>query len=962
MDQQQRQEELPKSYDAKGTDARWYSFWENGNYFRADPTSAKQPFCIVIPPPNITGVLHMGHALVNTLQDILIRWKRMSGFETLWVPGTDHAGIATQTIVERRLLLSTGKKRKEFPREEFLGHMWKWKEENEGNIISQLKRLGCSCDWSRQRFTMDEGNNRAVRTMFKKLFDAGLIYRGNYLVNWDPVTQTAISDDEVEYEERSSFLWHFKYPLKDGSGHLTIATTRPETMLGDSAVAVSPDDTRYAHLIGNTLILPLVGREIPIIADSHVDPLFGTGALKITPAHDPNDYQIGLTHHLPMINIMTPDGHINEAGAPFAGMTMEQARTAVVEAMQKRGLVDKIVPHSHRVGISYRSKAVIEPYLSKQWFIKMKGFADKLRTAIVDKKVRIIPPQWESTYFHWIDNLRDWCISRQLWWGHQIPIWYNKKDPNNVLCSDTLSPPPEVVAAPDAWQQDEDVLDTWFSSALWPFATLGWPDATLELARFYPNATLITGHDILFFWVARMIMMGEYALNQVPFPETFLHGLIFGKSYWRDAVGGGILYLEPQERLQYELGKPQPLDVSSRWEKMSKTKGNIIDPIEMIDLYGTDAVRMALCAGATQQRQIDLDRRRFDEFKNFTNKLWNGARFVFMNLQGDTEKGQHPLTAELFAKGIEEGLLTLEDRWILSKLNHVIRNVNDLLTSYQFDQAATQAYDFFWKEFCAYYVEIVKPVLFGKIGPPPERINKLRLLAIVLLASVRLIHPMAPFISEELFQRLKLLLSPKEGENILPISDAPDALDPYTREALTALEAPACVVAPYPCVARPSDIDGGIEKTFTILEEIVYAIRNIRGEMRVAPTAAVDVYIVGNNDDPEFIAVAAHADIIRSLVRINVLQICTSEPTYGAASTAAYNRLKIVVPIPEQMRAQEGERQMKEIARLQAALEKVDAQLSNSDFIEKAPTPLIDKLRNTRCSLAAELAAIQAKV
>lgn len=950
-----QQKELPKSYNAKGIDACWYRFWEEGNYFRADPTSAKQPFCIVIPPPNVTGVLHMGHALVNTLQDILIRWKRMSGFETLWVPGTDHAGISTQTVVERRLLLSTGKKRKEFSRDEFLRHMWKWKEENESNIINQLKRLGCSCDWSRQRFTMDEGNNRAVRAMFKKLFDAGLIYRGNYLVNWDPITQTAISDDEVEYEERSSFLWHFKYPLKDGSGHLTIATTRPETMLGDSAVAVNPDDERYAHLIGKTLLLPLTEREIPIIADSHVDPLFGTGALKITPAHDPNDYQIGLTHHLPMINIMTPDGHINTAGGAFAGMTMEQGRKAVVEAMKNLGLIEKIVPHSHRVGISYRSKAVIEPYLSKQWFIKMKGFADKLRTAIVNKKVRIIPPHWESTYFHWIDNLRDWCISRQLWWGHQIPIWYNKKDPNKVLCSDKLSPPPEVLAAPGEWEQDEDVLDTWFSAALWPFATLGWPDTTAELARFYPNATLITGHDILFFWVARMIMMGEYALNQVPFPETFLHGLIFGKSYWRDAVGGGILYLEPEERLQYELGKAPPADVSSRWEKMSKTKGNIIDPIEMIELYGTDAVRMALCAGASQQRQIDLDRRRFDEFKNFTNKLWNGARFVFINLQSDKDKGQPPLTPELFASGIDENLLALEDRWILSKLNHVIHNVNELLASYQFDQAATEAYDFFWKEFCAYYVEIVKPILFGKVGTAQERINKLRLLAIVLLASVRLIHPMAPFISEELFQQLKLLLSPAVGSS----NDMPHSLDPYTREALTALQAPACIVAPYPCVVRPSDIDSNIEGTFTTLEELVYAIRNIRGEMKVAPGVALDVYIVGSSDDPEFATVLDHADIIRSLVRINLLQLCEKEPDCGTASTAAYNRLKIIIPIPEQMRAQENVRLVKEIERLQAALEKVDVQLNNADFIEKAPASLVDKLRNTRSSLAAELAAIK---
>ena len=442
-----------------------------------------------------------------------------------------------------------------------MSHVWGWKEEKQDNILNQLKRIGCSCDWSLLRFTMDEGNNCAVRTMFKKLYDQGLIYRGDYLVNWDPVTQTAIADDEVEYEDRQSFLWHLKYPLKDDSRFVHIATTRPETMLGDTAIAVSPKDFRYANLIGKSVLLPLVNREITIIADHHVDPEFGTGMVKVTPAHDPNDYQMGLTHGLPFINIMTPDGKINENGKEFEGLTIEEARVAVVDAMKKLGFLEKIEPHINRVGISYRSKATIEPYMSKQWFIKMDGFAKKLREAVQDRKTELIPKNWENTYFHWIDHLRDWCISRQLWWGHRIPIWYKKDDPAQMICWGDEGVPPEVQQNPEAWEQDEDVLDTWFSSALWPFSTLGWPEKTPELQKFYPNSVLVTGHDILFFWVARMIFMGEYAMNQVPFPQVFLHGLIYGKSYWRENPGEGIIYLSEKERREYERGKPIPKDV-----------------------------------------------------------------------------------------------------------------------------------------------------------------------------------------------------------------------------------------------------------------------------------------------------------------------------------------------------------------------------------------------------------------
>lgn len=943
--------DLTKAYEAKIIDTKWYQFWEGNQFFKADSASDKAAYCIVMPPPNITGVLHMGHALVSTLQDILIRWKRMLGFEVLWVPGTDHAGISTQTVVERHLIRTYGKKRKDYAREEFLSHVWSWKVTSETRIIEQLKRIGCSCDWSRLRFTMDEGNNRAVRTMFKKLFDAGLIYRGDYLVNWDPVTQTALADDEVEHEERQSFLWHIKYPLADHSGFIQVATTRPETMLGDTAVAVSPSDSRYMHLIGKEIKLPLTNRLIPIIADHHVDPNFGTGAVKVTPAHDPNDYQIGRTHNLPFINIMTPDGNINSSGGEFEGLTMADARQAVVESLRRQGFLEKTEPHIHRVGVSYRSKATIEPYLSKQWFVRMEDFAKHLRDIVVQRKTRLVPSHWESTYFHWIDNLRDWCISRQLWWGHRIPIWYHRADPNRMICYDGLDLPDEVKKNPNDWIQDLDVLDTWFSSALWPFSTLGWPDQTPDLEKFYPNSTLVTGHDILFFWVARMLAMGEYAMDHVPFPETFLHGLIYGKSYWREQAEGGILYVTEQERLDFDLGKPVPKDVCSKWEKMSKSKGNIIDPLEMIDQYGTDAVRMALCASATQARQIDLDRRRFEEFKNFANKIWNGARFVLMNLQENEAQGTSALRAQEFSQGIDEELLALEDRWILSTLSHTVQNVNDHLTSYEFDQAALKAYDFFWKEFCAYYVEISKPVLFGKVGTPRERTNKQKILVIVLCQAIRLMHPMAPFITEELFHILKEHL---EGLTLHSHSDT------YTQECIRALQSAACLVAPFPQVIQESNLE--IEQTFALMEQIIYTIRNIRGEMKLPPSTATDVYIIGQPDDSNWQTVQSNIHMIAALVRTQKVEALIVEPKLGFTCTGVYHSLKIILPLPEELLKQELQRLTKEQDKLNVSLEKLRTQLANPDFVNRAPAQLIEKQQQQLTQSEKELEEIFQKL
>jgi valyl-tRNA synthetase len=931
-------QENSKSYEPKLVESKWYAFWEEQGFFKADAKSQKKPYCIVIPPPNVTGVLHMGHALVDTLQDILIRWKRMCGFEALWVPGTDHAGIATQTVVERHLIKTLGKRRSDFSREEFLSHVWKWKEESESQILGQLKKLGCSCDWSRLSFTMDETRNKAVMTMFKKMFDDGLIYRGDYLVNWDPVTQTALADDEVEYEEQDSFLWHIRYPLQNKTGYLVVATTRPETLLGDTAVAISIEDIRTQHLLGSSVILPLMNRTLPIIADVYVDPKFGTGALKVTPAHDPNDYEIGLRHNLPMINIMTPDGKINESGGEFCGLSMKEARVAVVERLKSLDLIEKIEPHKNRVGISYRSKAVIEPYLSKQWFVRMSQFKPLLIQVIKERKVNLIPDSFESTYLHWIQNLRDWCISRQLWWGHRIPIWYHKEDPSQMICYIGKDLPCEVEKKPALWKQDEDVLDTWFSSALWPFSVFGWPSQTDDLKKFYPTSTLITGHDILFFWVARMIVMGDYAFGAPPFKDVFLHGLIYGKSYWTYTQDGSITYLPSQERDLYDKGQPVPAHIQSKWEKMSKSKGNIIDPLEIIEAFGTDAMRMALCSSATHARQIDLDRRRFEEFKNFANKIWNGARFVLMNLE----------TVD-FSTGIDRHLLSLEDHWILSLLNRIIRDVNTYLESYAFDKAALAAYDFFWKEFCAYYLELTKPILFGKAGTPADKSNKQKILLVVLCNAVRLLHPIAPFITEEIFQLLK---------SHFAASHIPDDL--YLKETLAALSSPACIVAPYPKVLRELDIDVDIEEAFAFMDKLVHAVRTIRASMQLPPATPTDLYIVGKKSQLEVIE--KNQVILKALVRLNTLHLSEKETSFPFSSTALIEDIKLIIPLPEEMREKEKARLLKEQEKLIVQQNGARLQLSNPDFIAKAPPQLVSKLQTTLTQTEAELLEMSKKI
>lgn len=922
---------LAKAYDPKLIEEKWYSFWEQGGFFRADPKSGKQPFCIVIPPPNVTGVLHMGHALVDTLEDILIRWKRMQGFEALWVPGTDHAGIATQTVVERHLFTKTGKRRKDYTREQFLEHVWSWKQQSQERIIHQIKKLGCSCDWSRLRFTMDEQLSKAVRTCFKKMFDDGLIYRGDYLVNWDPAAQTALSDDEVEHEERDSFLWHIKYPFADGSGSLIVATTRPETLLGDTGVAVHPSDERYRSSIGKNVRLPLTDRLIPIVADPFVDPTFGSGAVKLTPAHDFNDFEAARRNNLPLINILTPDGRLNQEAGTFAGQTVEEARENVLIELQRLGLLIKTEPHKLRVGLSYRSKAIVQPYLSKQWFVKMSHFKETLISAVRDKRVRLIPPHWEQTYYHWIENLRDWCISRQIWWGHRIPIWYDKTDPERILCYDGEGIPPEVASDPDRYEQDPDVLDTWFSSALWPFSVFGWPDQTDDLKTFYPTSTLITGHDILFFWVARMILMGEYAMGEVPFRETFLHGLIYGKSYWRLNKEGAAIYATAEEKKSYDLGIPLPPGMQTKWEKMSKSKGNVIDPIEVIDEYGTDALRMALTSSVTHARQIDLDLRRFEEFKNFANKIWNGARFVFLNLE--------QLTSEELTEGIDPKLYTLEDRWILSILNRTIAEMNRSLTEYTFDKAAARSYEFFWNDFCAVYVELAKPVLFGKAGTTEVKKNKQKLLVVLLSNAIRLMHPIAPFITEEIFSLLKAQF-PSLQQGV--------ASDPYTQETIQSLLSSACICAPYPTVCSQEDINPKTEAIFGQVNELVHAVRNLRAEMQLPPQEKTILIISGKEQTQDWKIAEEHQSILLALTPTQEIIFSRDEPALALSASALVGHLKLTLPIPDTLRLREKARLEKELEKAKKLLESTHTKLKNEEFRSKAPREVVEKLEHTQ--------------
>ena len=703
--------ELAKTYDPQEVEDRIYDFWLNGGYFHATVDPEKKPYTIVIPPPNITGQLHMGHAMDETLQDILIRWRRMQGYSALWLPGTDHASIATEAkIVEA--MRQEGLTKEDLGREKFLERAWAWKEKYGGRIKEQLKKLGSSCDWERERFTMDEGCNKAVREVFVRLYNKGLIYRGERIINWCPHCKTSISDAEVEFAEKDGNFWHIRYPFKDGSGYLELATTRPETMLGDTAVAVHPDDPRYKDIVGKMLILPLVGREIPVIADTYVEQDFGTGVVKITPAHDPNDFEVGLRHNLEIINVMNDDGSINENGGKFAGMPGLEARKQIVKELEEQGFLVRIEPIKHNVGSCYRCHTVVEPRVSKQWFVKMEPLAKPAIECVRDGRVRFIPERMEKIYFNWMENIKDWCISRQLWWGHRIPAWYCEDCGETIVAMDAPHTCPKCGS--EKLHQDEDTLDTWFSSALWPFSTLGWPDQTEDLKYFYPTDTLVTGYDIIFFWVARMIFSGMEHMGEPPFKTVFIHGLI------RDAQG----------------------------RKMSKSLGNGIDPLEVIAQYGADALRFTLVTGNSPGNDLRFSQEKVEASRNFANKIWNASRFILMNIDGQDVPNQLPEK------------LALEDKWIVNQFNQVVKEVTDNLEHFEIGIAVQKLYDFLWDELCDWYIEIAKIRLQSSDEEAAQTARQV--LVWVMTGTLQLLHPFMPYITEEIWQAL-----PHEGESIM---------------------------------------------------------------------------------------------------------------------------------------------------------------------------------------------------
>jgi valyl-tRNA synthetase len=854
--------ELGKAFDPAEAEKRLYEYWLRNNYFHAQDKSDKPAFSIVIPPPNVTGILHMGHALNNTLQDIVIRFKRMQGYNTLWMPGMDHAGIATQNVVEQQLL-KEGTSRHELGREKFIARVWEWKEKYGGVIINQLKRLGCSCDWDRERFTMDEGLSQAVREVFVRLYNDDLIYQGDYIVNWCPRCHTAISDLEVEFKQDQSFLWNIRYPFADGDGDIVVATTRPETMLGDTAVAVHPDDPRYRDKIGKFVILPLMNKKIPIIADEYVTMDFGSGAVKITPASDPNDFAIAQRHNLEIISIMDGRGVINEFGGAYQGQDRYEARKNVLADLEAQGYLVGTEPYVHNVGQCYRCKTDIEPMVSKQWFVKIKPLAAKAIAAVVKKRTRIVPSSWEATYFEWMNNIRDWCISRQLWWGHRIPVWYCG-DCGKVIVS-TVDPTNCPICDGVSLKQDEDVLDTWFSSALWPFTTLGWPRKTEALKTFYPTTLLITGFDILFFWVARMMMMGLYVMKDVPFKDVYLHALV------RDEKG----------------------------EKMSKSKGNSIDPIVMIDQYGADAFRFTLAAYTAQGRDVRMSPERIEGYKFFVNKIWNAAKLTLSNLTDyDDSVPQDAPDA-------------LPEKWIKAKLNETVADVTRSLDEYRFNDAAAAIYQFIWHEYCDWYLEISKPAIYGKLTPQRKHATQ-RTMKDVFGVMMRLLHPFMPFVTEELWH----------------------ALLGHDRQSI--------MVSPFPKV-REDWNEPEAKKEMEMLMEIITSIRNIRGEMRIPPSQKLSVF-VSAADEAAKRMVEAGAGYIANLANLESLSVDVNLPEPKGVATGVVGLTKIFVPLTGIVDiAGERARLEKELAKVKKDLEQSSRKLANRDFREKAAQEIIQK-------------------
>ncbi|MDD3839874.1 MAG: valine--tRNA ligase [Clostridia bacterium] len=857
---------IAKKYDPTDVEDRLYKKWMDEGYFKAVIDKNKQPFTIVIPPPNITGQLHMGHALDNTLQDILIRWKRMQGYAALWLPGTDHASIATEVkIVEE--LREQGISKYDLGREKFLEKAWEWKGKYGDRIVNQLKKLGSSCDWSRERFTMDEGCSQAVNQVFVNLYNKGLIYRGNRIINWCPVCQTALSDAEVDHEEQQGHFWHIKYYISGESEYITIATTRPETMLGDTAVAVNPKDERYSHLVGKKVVLPLLNKEIPVIEDEYVDMDFGTGIVKITPAHDPNDFEVGLRHNLEQIRVINDDGTMNELAGHYAGLDRFEARKLIVNDLEEQGMLVHVKEHTHNVGHCYRCHTVVEPIISKQWFVKMKPLAQPAIDAVKEGQVEFVPERFEKIYFNWMENIQDWCISRQLWWGHRIPAYYCQECGNIIVSKD--APQSCDKCGSGKLEQDQDVLDTWFSSALWPFSTLGWPDQTEDLKFFYPTDVLVTGYDIIFFWVARMIFSGIEHTGQVPFKHVLIHGIV------RDSEG----------------------------RKMSKSLGNGIDPLEVIDQYGTDALRFTLANGNTPGNDMRFYKQRVEASRNFANKIWNASRFILMNVE-DKDYSD-----------VDKNKILFTDKWIISRYNTLVKEVTHNLEKFELGIAAQKLYDFIWNEYCDWYIEIVKPRLYGDDAESKDA--AMYTLTYVLSNTLKLLHPFMPFITEEIWQHL-----PHTGESIM-ISDWP--------------------------VEHQEEIDTDAVDKMEIVMNIVKAVRNIRAEMNINPGKKAQAVFV-TKSKKVIDTVNEGMEYIQKLAGISAISMADDKKSIpDDAISAVIPDLEIYMPLRELIDIdKEIERLEKEKQTLEKELNLVDKKLGNKNFINKAPANVVQKERDKK--------------
>ena len=869
---------LDKGYEPGNVEKKWYAFWEKEQLFAAAESSSKPGYSIVIPPPNVTGVLHMGHALNNTMQDVLCRYRRLKGDNVLWMPGTDHAGIATQNVVERQLA-EEGLTRQEVGREKFIEKVWEWKKKSGSAIINQLKSLGASCDWNRERFTMDAGLSTAVRKVFVQLYREGLIYQGDYIINWCHRCHTALADLEVEHKDLDCNLYHIRYPFADGDGSIVVATTRPETMLGDTAVAVNPEDKRYADIPATHVILPLLDKKIPIIRDSYVDMSFGTGGLKITPAHDPNDFELGRKHDLPAVKVINDNGFMTDEAGRFAGLDRIACRDAVIKALEEEGFLVKIEPYRHSVGHCYRCKEIVEPNLSLQWFVKAKPLAEKAIEAVKTGQTRIIPKTWEKTYFDWLENIRDWCISRQIWWGHQIPAWTCSGCGEMVVALETPEKCPGCRGTDLV--QDTDVLDTWFSSALWPFSTMGWPEETDLLKTFYPTSVLVTGFDILFFWVARMMMMGIHFMGEIPFKDVYVHALV------RDEKG----------------------------KKMSKSKGNVIDPLTVIESYGTDAFRFTLAAFAVQGRDVKMSEKRVEGYRHFVNKLWNATRFSLMHIKGA-------------GNDISRDELSLADRWILSRLSRLAETVAGALDDYRFNEAAAALYNFIWHEFCDWYLEASKPALYGEDARKKQ--VTLDVLYRVLKDTLVILHPLMPFVTEEIWHKL-------------PGTDG------------------SIMKAPYPeSNAAGVRVDERSEREMRLVMGIITGIRNIRGEMNITPSMALDVQVQSPDADRRQI-MSTYTDMVCNLARAGSLSVSRPAEKPKTSAAAIVEGVTVLVNLEGIIDfAKEGARLDKEIAKITKELQGISKKLSNDGFLNKAPENVIEKVREKHRALSEKQEKLQA--